>query len=188
MNLAYYKDAAGEVHALMADGSQDDQIAVRGLTRMSSEEERAHLHPDKSLQELASTALALVNAEYDRHIEIYINSFPLGERLSWPTQSAEAAAVLAGDEGAMPWIDAAILHRGVSRVEMAEKIKRKADMFSAASGTLSGIRQWHEDCIGMLLEDGEDARTELEGYNHLQGWEPEVHSPDESAEIASNVA
>lgn len=62
----------------------------------------------------------------------------------------------------------------MDRMELAQRIAEKDAAYRTVSGFLSGVRQWHEDCIDMLLEEGEDAREALQVYDHLQGWEREA--------------
>lgn len=132
----------------------------------------------KSLQELASAALAQVNAEYTKRMGAIADAYPVHERESWPVQLQEANLLLSyadvvpiPETVKTPWIDQCAHQRGLDRMELAARIVAKDEGYRTVSGFLSGVRQWHEDCIAMLLQDGEDAREALLGYDHLQGWE-----------------
>lgn len=140
----------------------------------------------KPLKELASAAMERVNAEYVKRMGAVANPYPAHERESWPIQLAEAQTVLAYQGGELPegvtstWIDQCAHQRGMTRLELARRIVAKDMAYRTVSGFLSGVRQWHEDCIDMLLNDGEGARQELESYDHMQGWEPQAQ--DQSIE------
>ncbi len=148
-----------------------------GMAVMSPEEVAEHLNPSQTLSELADAAMAQVNAEYIKRMGAVASLYPLHERESWPIQLAEAQTVLAYQGGELPegvtstWIDQCAHQRGMTRLELAQRIVAKDMAYRTVSGFLSGVRQWHEGCIAMLLQDGEDAREALQAYDHLQGWE-----------------
>lgn len=148
-----------------------------GMVLLTPNEVAEHLNPSKTLAELASAAQALVNAEYSRRMGAIAEAYPVHERESWPVQLQEANLLLlyAGlpipDSVKTPWIDQCAHQRGLDRMELAARIVAKDEGYRTVSGFLTGVRQWHEDCIAMLLQEGEDARDALQGYDHLQGWE-----------------
>lgn len=123
------------------------------------------------LADLAAAAQRKVDAEYTRRMGALANSYPSHERESWPVQLAEAQALQADEAAATPWIDQCASKRGLERVELAARILQKDAAYRQISGSLTGTRQWHEDQIAALLEQGEGARAALTNYNHLQGWE-----------------
>ena len=165
------------------DESQQDlyqhRIANEGHEPISEADALAILNPPKTLQEIAAAAMAQVNVEYARRMGAIADDYPLHERESWPVQLQEAnlllsyagAAVPIPDTVKTPWIDQCVHQRGLDRMELAARIVAKDEGYRTVSGFLTGVRQWHEDCIDMLLQDGEDAREALLGYDHLQGWE-----------------
>lgn len=173
--MQHFKDQNGHPWAY-EDGVPESQMRP-GLTRMTPEEVALHLNPVKALQELADAAMALVNAEYIKRMGAVASPYPLHERESWPIQLAEAQTVLQYPGGELPegvtstWIDQCAHQRGLSRLELAQRIVAKDTAYRTVSGFLSGVRQWHEDCIDLLLTLGEEARDELQAYDHLQGWE-----------------
>jgi len=145
---------------------------------LTPEEVLDHLNPVKTLAELASAAQALVNAEYSRRMGAIAEAYPLHERESWPVQLQEANLLLSyadvvpiPETVKTPWIDQCAYQRGLDRMELAARIVAKDEGYRTVSGFLSGVRQWHEDCIDLLLTLGEEARDELQAYDHLQGWE-----------------
>ncbi|MDH0048625.1 hypothetical protein [Comamonas terrigena] len=126
-----------------------------------------------SLKDLADAAMATVNAEYVVRMGAVANAYPLHERESWPIQLAEAKDLMTvGDNAVTPWMDQCALQRGLTRLELAQRIVAKDTAYRQVSGFFSGVRQWHEDCIDLLLQQGEEARADLQAYDHLQGWEP----------------
>lgn len=163
-----------------------DQVPADMLL-LTPEEVAEHLNPSKTLAELASAAQALVNAEYSRRMGAIADAYPLHERESWPVQLQEArdlmlyAGLPVPNNIKTPWIDQCAQQRGMDRMELAARIVAKDEGYRQISGFLSGVRQWHEDCIDLLLEDGEEAREELQVYNHLQGWVP-AQAPDSEDE------
>lgn len=144
---------------------------LKELHEMTTAEVEAHINPPQSLIDLAATAQRNVDAEYTRRMSELANSYPTHERESWPVQLAEAQTMQADENVATPWIDQCAAVRGIPRQELAARILAKDEAYRLVSGKLTGVRQWHEDKITALLEQGETARPALEGYNHLQGWE-----------------
>lgn len=151
---------------------------AEGLQELTEAEKQALLNPPKTLQELAIEAMAQVNAEYTKRMGAIAEVYPLHERESWPVQLQEANLLLSYADVApipetvkTPWIDQCAHQRGMDRMELAARIVAKDEGYRTASGFLSGVRQWHEDCIDLLLTRGEEARDELQAYDHLQGWE-----------------
>lgn len=154
------------------------RIANEGHKPIPEADALAILNPPKLLQELASAAMAQVNAEYTRRMGAIAEAYPVHERESWPVQLQEANLLLSyadvvpiPETVKTPWIDQCAYQRGLDRMELAARIVAKDEGYRTVSGFLTGVRQWHEDCIAMLLQDGEDAREALQGYDHLQGWE-----------------
>ncbi|WP_343629106.1 hypothetical protein [Comamonas aquatica] len=156
----------------------DSRIAHEGHESISEADALAILNPSKPLQELASAAMVQVNAEYTKRMGAIAEVYPLHERESWPVQLQEANLLLSYADVApipetvkTPWIDQCAHQRGMDRMELAARIVAKDEGYRTASGFLSGVRQWHEDCIDLLLQEGEGARDELQAYDHQQGWE-----------------
>lgn len=63
------------------------------------------------------------------------------ERDSWPVQEAEATAWLADSSALTPFIDAMIVETGETKLEIATRIKAKADAFKLAVGTALGKKR-----------------------------------------------
>ncbi|MDF3858082.1 hypothetical protein P3W70_06980 [Achromobacter denitrificans] len=73
--------------------------------------------------------------------------YPDAERETWPVQIMESAAVLAGAEVSTPWIDAAAPARGITREELAVKIRDMDVQYRQISGALTGKRQALRDLV-----------------------------------------
>ena len=179
MDMEYFKAEDGTPWAY-PKGTPEAQRAP-GLAPMTPSEVAALLNPVRPLADLASAAMAQVNAEYTKRMGAIAEAYPLHERESWPVQLQEANLLLSyadvvpiPETVKTPWIDQCAHQRGMDRMELAARIVAKDEGYRTASGFLTGVRQWHEDCIAMLLQDGEDAREALQGYDHLQGWERET--------------
>lgn len=175
MDMEYFKAEDGTPWAY-PKGTLEAQRAP-GLTPMTPGEVAALLNPVRQLDDLASAAMAQVNAEYTKRMGAIAEAYPVHERESWPVQLQEANLLLsyAGlpipESVKTPWIDQCAHQRGLDRMELAARIVAKDEGYRTVSGFLTGVRQWHEDCIAMLLQEGEDARDALQVYDHLQGWE-----------------
>lgn len=178
MSLYTFKDGAVYHYDDSQQALYDRRIANEGHSQISEADALAILNPPGTLSELARAAMVLVNAEYSRRMGAIAEAYPLHERESWPVQLQEANLLLSYADVApipetvkTPWIDQCAHQRGLDRMELAARIVAKDEGYRTVSGFLTGVRQWHEDCIAMLLQDGEDAREALLGYDHLQGWE-----------------
>lgn len=170
----FYKSPGGEVVALLADGSQDAEIAARELTLMTSDEVDAHLNPIRPIAVIAEELQAQVDAEYKRNMGLITAKYPEEERSSWYIQTAQAQAVMDGSATPTPWLDACAQTRGMPREELAQRIIALDAEFQAIHGHLTGVRQWHEEAIGQIIaaaaEDETQAREDLASYDVLQGW------------------
>ena len=92
-------------------------------------------------------ALIQINDVFENSVNALIDGIPTNERLSWEKQEAEARAYTADTTTATPLIDSLAAARGIDKAYLVSKIIEKADLFSAAVGTLIGERQKQEDEI-----------------------------------------
>lgn len=122
------------------------------------------------LQVHSDAAMAQVNAEYTKRMGAIADDYPLYERESWSVQMQEARDVQANPDAPTPWLDACARQRGMDKLELAQRILAKDTDYRRVSGFLTGVRQGHEDCITLLLE--EEDRESLERYDYKQGWIP----------------
>lgn len=175
----YYLDSRGEVHVLPAHILPGSVAGFPSdCSEISESEAKIRSTPALTIDALASAAMALVNAEYIKRMGAVASPYPLHERESWPIQLAEAQTVLLYPGGELPegvtstWIDQCAHQRGMTRLELAQRIVAKDTAYRTVSGFLSGVRQRHEDCIDLLLQEGEEGRDALQAYDHMQGWVP----------------
>lgn len=170
--MKYFKDKGGTVWAYESYVTPAEMR--EGLVPMTPEEVAAHLNPVKSVSEIAAALQALVDAEYKRQMGIITAKYPDEERRSWYIQAAQAQAVLSGADTATPWIDACAKTRGMSRDELAQRIADLDAQFQGMNGFLTGVRQWHEEAIGLIVaaaaENEIKAREDLASYDVMQGW------------------
>lgn len=174
MHKLFRHKSTDAVHAF----DEGAQVSLSDFSPLSEQEAEAIWNPTKALGELAAIALAAVNAQYVKLMSAVANPYPLHERESWPIQLQEANLLLSysgtelpiPEDLKTPWIDQCAHQRGMTRMELAQRIVSKDTAYRTVSGFLSGVRQWHEDRIDLLLGQGEQARDELQAYDHLQGW------------------
>lgn len=107
-------------------------------------------------EELQANALAEVNAEYTARTSVIAQGYPDYERESWPVQIEEANALLASESADTPWIDAAAASRGITRLDLAQRIKANDVAYRRIHGALSGVRQALETQV-MAVPDDEHA-------------------------------
>lgn len=104
-----------------------------------------------SLEDLRSAKEVEINAAYTAAASALAQGYPDAERETWPVQIMESAAVLAGSGAETPWIDAAAPARGISREELAAKIRDMDVQYRQIIGALTGKRQALRDRV-MLAE------------------------------------
>lgn len=105
------------------------------------------IKPAPSSDEMKAGALSRINAAYQASVDALTAGYPDGEIASWPKQEEEARAYVANNSASTPWMDAAVAARGITKADLATKIIANADLFTAASGQLSGKRQRLRDQI-----------------------------------------
>lgn len=160
------------------------EAIMNGSGKWTSDEngDPVELQPEAvvfTLEQLAKSAIANVNAEYTKRMGAIADAYPLHERESWPVQLQEARMVMDYVDASVPvpetvqtpWIDQCAAQRGLTRTELAARIVAKDAGYRQISGFLSGVRQKHEDEIGALLAAGEESREALQDYWYLEGWE-----------------
>jgi hypothetical protein len=99
---------------------------------------------------MKAAALARINAAYTAAVEAQTEGYPEDEVRSWPKQEAEASAWLQDSNAPTPWIDSAAAGRGVSKVELIDRIIANAFLFAPMHGQLTGKRQRLCDQIAAL--------------------------------------
>lgn len=100
-----------------------------------------------TLEELRAAKEVEINAAYTAAAAALAHGYPDAERETWPVQIMESAIVLAAGEGATPWIDAAAPARGITREELAVKIRDMDQQYRQIIGGLTGKRQVLRDRV-----------------------------------------
>lgn len=104
-----------------------------------------------TLDQLRAAKEAEINAAYARAVLALAHGYPDAERETWPVQILESAAVLAGANTATTWIDAAAAARGITREELATKIRDMDAQYRQLSGALTGKRQALRDLVQAVV-------------------------------------
>lgn len=102
-----------------------------------------------------SAKLLEINNGYLAAIEALVGDTPEPERLTWPDQEREARAVLADPNAATPVLSAIAEARGLTVLELAERVVVKADAYRLAAARLTGQRQAYEDRVNAATTEAE---------------------------------
>ena len=110
------------------------------------------------LAKLAGQNHRKITAERDRRIEALGEGYTPTERETWPVQISEAQALLADPEAPAPMLRLVAASRGVTPVQMAERVMQLASAKAAASGAIlaAGRRLADAANAGNLPEDWTD--------------------------------
>lgn len=103
--------------------------------------------PQRMFDDIKSSKLDEINAEYQRAIATLTPTYPDDERLTFDKQEQEARSWLADNSTSTPFIDALAAGRQMDKDELVNRIIAKADAFAFASGLLTGQRQRYEDLL-----------------------------------------
>lgn len=145
-----------------ASGEAKEIPACRSYTFIDSVDIPAN--KEAILENTKQAKINLLNTQYEKCAEVLESTYPESERASWGIQSQEAALVLKDPESITPWLDAAALARGVSRVEMAELISEMDTVYRTTHGKLTGSRQSIRNQIvaAATLEELSEVQTQIE--------------------------
>jgi hypothetical protein len=99
-----------------------------------------------------AAALERINTTYQDAITRIMAGYPENEIISWPKQEAEARAWLSNANASTPWIDAASASRGITKVDLVDKIMAHVALFYPLHGEFTGKRQKLRDRIAALGE------------------------------------
>ncbi len=157
--MKYFKDTSNKVYAYESDGSQDEFIQSR-LMPISEQEAIQIVSPPLTAAEMRASAHNRINATYEAAVNALTAGYPASEISSWPKQEAEARAWVANNSVSTPWMDAAVAVRGITKDDLAARIISHADLFSAASGQLSGKGQKLRNQIAAFGDDVAQAQLD----------------------------
>lgn len=107
------------------------------------------------LEAAKAAKLVELNAGCERALSSLTASYPPGELQSWPQQVKEAADLAADPQAETPLLSAIATARGLTVVELAERVRLKAEAYTQLSGSAIGRRQALEDLLALAqtLED-----------------------------------
>jgi hypothetical protein len=147
--MKYYKDSNNQVFAYESDGSQDSYIHG-SLIPINEADALAITSPAPTPAQMIAAAIARINSSYDAAIAMMTAGYPAGEISSWGKQEAEARAWTSNNVVPTPWLDAAVMSRGITKADLASRIVSNANVFISNSGSLTGKRQRLCDEINAL--------------------------------------
>lgn len=130
----------------------------------SQAEEDAALLQHLTLSKSAKTSM--LTGQYDARVAALAAGYSSFERESWPVQLLEADAYIANPEAATPWLDAASTARGITKNELALRVKVMDTAYRTIHGALTGRKQALWDRIAAAQSLGE-----LEAIDVSAGWD-----------------
>ncbi|WP_017757605.1 hypothetical protein [Pseudacidovorax intermedius] len=101
--------------------------------------------PTVSVADLKTARARAVDADFSKASAALLDGYPQAERLTWPTQQAEAMAWHADAQAATPFLDGLAVHRGIPPETMRAKTLAAVQAFQQASQYLVGTRQRLQD-------------------------------------------
>lgn len=127
---------------------QPDEIPACSLADTEYLGELAYPAADSHKLEAAKAAkLVELNAGCERALSSLTGSYPPGELQSWPQQVKEAADLAADPQAETPLLSAIATARGLTVVELVERVRLKAEAYAQLSGSAIGRRQALEDLL-----------------------------------------
>lgn len=82
-----------------------------------------------------------IRMEASRRLEALASPYSAQERATWPSQVAEAEAVLAGSRASSPMLESLGAARAKDLRAMAERVISKRDMFNVASANVLAAQE-----------------------------------------------
>lgn len=113
--------------------------------------------PAPTTQELKAAAHARINAAYQTAVNALTAGYPQSEIDSWEKQESEARAWLLDNTAPTPWIDGAVVGRGIEKETLVALIIGNADALAPLHGQLTGHRQSLRDAIDALPDGATQA-------------------------------
>jgi hypothetical protein len=109
----------------------------------------------QKLEAAKAAKLVELNAGCEQALAVLTASYPPGELQSWPQQVKEADDLAANPQAETPLLSAIASARGLTVVELVERVRLKAEAYAQLSGSAIGRRQALEDLLGLAqtLED-----------------------------------
>ncbi len=129
-------------------------------------------NPDLELYR-ANKLLGLNNS-YEKMTGVLETRSPVNEQKSWPIQIAEARSLLSDASADIPWIKAAAAQRGMTELELANRIVAKHAAYWQRHGELTGIRQRVEKQITQCTCIDDLQAIDVDAIWHVQNQLPEI--------------
>jgi len=101
----------------------------------------------RTLAERKSQQTEAINLAFAKAATALTADYPPAERLTWPTQQAEALAWAADPSAPTPFLDGIAAARGIAPADMRARTLGSVQAFMAASQYLVGTRQALRDAI-----------------------------------------
>jgi len=99
----------------------------------------------RTSEEIEKNKRSSINENYENEVSKLTLGVPNSEISTWTKQESEARSYKIDNQAATPLISSLAEQRGVSLDYLADKIIEKADAYSIAIGTLTGVRQKAQD-------------------------------------------
>lgn len=102
---------------------------------------------EDKFEQAKETKLSGINAAFSADYQALTDGYPEGERLTWPTQQAEALAWGDDPSAPTPYLDGLAAARGITPEDMRQKTLHQTLLFMQASQHLVGKRQRLRDLV-----------------------------------------
>lgn len=152
--MRYYKDASNNISAYY-----EHQPQPMDLTEISEADALSIANPPPTLDDLKALQIARINSAFDRAAQALTAGYPEAERLTWPTQQAEALAWGANNAAPTPYLDGIAVARDIDPTEMRSLTLAQVRAFQAASQYLVGTRQRLRDAVSAVTDPADAALT-----------------------------
>lgn len=136
-------------------GATSADIDTAGVLHELTQDEQ-----DELLKTLKANKQAALNRDYEKACDQLKKGYPKSEVDSWTEQKLDAAKYRAGATDT-PWLDNAVIERGVDKEKLVSLIEANALLFSKIHGKLSGQRQAQRDII-----DGFNNLVDIARFSH----------------------
>ncbi len=102
-----------------------------------------------------ATKFAEIDAEFEAAVASLTAGWPQHEIQTWNKQEAEARALAANPEAPTPMLSTIAITRGLTVAELAQRVIRDADAFTAASAHFVGLRHKARQLVQALPDAGD---------------------------------
>lgn len=101
---------------------------------------------------------AEIDADFDTAVASLTAGWPQHEIQTWNKQEAEARALTANPAAPTPMLSTIAATRGITAAELAQRVIRDADAFTAASAHFVGLRHKARQLVQAMPDSGETSR------------------------------